>query len=110
MRSGVDVVDGAGETSGRNDSDGDETDAAPLLRVADAAVVDGGDRTAILATGDVDAAALADALGRLAAADVAVAAAGVAGDAFVCVVSRRDGANAVRVVEAALEAVPAGET
>ena len=98
MRSGVGVVDDAGD----GDSDA-------LLRVGDAAVVDGGDRTAILATGDVDAAALADALGRLAAADVAVDAAGVAGDALVCVVSRRDGANAVRVVEAALEAVPAGE-
>ena len=107
MRSGVDVV-GDGTTT--NDGAGrDETDAGPLLRVGDAAVVEGGDRTAILATGDVDAAALGDALGRLAAADVEVAAAGVAGDALVCVVPRRDGASAVRVVEAALEAVPTDE-
>ncbi|PSQ55313.1 hypothetical protein BRD22_09550 [Halobacteriales archaeon SW_8_68_21] len=34
-------------------------------------------------------------------------AAGVAGEALVCVVGRRDGATAVRVVEAALAAAPA---
>ncbi|WP_434522920.1 DUF7523 family protein [Halorubrum sp. AS12] len=96
MRSGVELIDGA--------DDGGEEEV--LLRVGDAAVVDGGDRTAILATGGVDAAALAAALGRLAAADVDVAAAATAGEALVCVVSRRDGATAVRVVEAALGAVP----
>ncbi|WP_096393987.1 hypothetical protein [Halorubrum trapanicum] len=105
MRSGVGVVDDAGD----GDSGAGDADDLPLLRVGDAAVVDGGDRTAILATGDVDAAALADALGRLAAADVEIAAAGVAGDALVCVVPRRDGASAVRVVEAALGAVPVDE-
>jgi hypothetical protein len=105
MRSGVGLVDDAGD----GDSDAGDGDSDALLRVGDAAVVDGGDRTAILATGDVDAAALASALGRLAAADVDVAAAGVTGDALVCVVSRRDGASAVRVVEAALEAVPVDE-
>ncbi|MYL68471.1 DUF7523 family protein [Halorubrum distributum] len=109
MRSGVGVVDDADDAAdaGAGDSGADDADA--LLRVGDAAVVDGGDRTAILATGDADAAALADALGRLAAADVDVGAAGVAGDALVCVVPRRDGASAVRVVEAALDAVPVEE-
>jgi len=87
----------------------DEAGAAgddPLLRVGGAAVLSGGRGTAILATGDVDAAALGIALRRLSAVDVGVSAAGVAGDALVVVVGRRDGATAVRVVEAALDAVP----
>lgn len=99
MRSGVGVVDG------------DVEDADPLLRVGGAAVVRDGRETAILATGDVDARALAAAIRRLVAVDVAVSAAGVAGDALVVVVGRRDGATAVRVVEATLAAVPTdGET
>jgi len=53
--------------------DGDSLeDADPLLRVGGAAVVPEGRDTAILATGTVDAAALAAVLRRLAAADVAV--------------------------------------
>lgn len=99
MRSGVGVVDG--------DAPGDALgDAPPLLRVGGAAVVSEGRDTAILATGEVDAAALGAVLRRLAAVDVAVTAAGVAGDALVAVVGRRDGATAVRVVEDALDAVP----
>jgi hypothetical protein len=98
MRSGVGVVEGP--------EDDDSVDADPLLRVGGAAVVSEGRDTAILATGDVDAAALAVVLRRLDAVGVAVAAAGVAGDAIVVVVGRRDGATAVRVVEAALAAVP----
>ena len=97
MRSGVGVSE---------DADGFDA-VAPLLRVGDARVVPEGDRTAIVATGDVDAAALAAVLRGLAVRDVGVAAAGVAGDALVCVVGRRDGPDAVRVVEAALDAVPA---
>jgi hypothetical protein len=102
MRSGVGVVESAA------DADGDaESEAAdPLLRVGGAAVVPEGRDTAIVATGDVDAGALAAVLRRLSAADVGVAAAGVAGDALVVVVGRRDGATAVRVVEDALAAVP----
>lgn len=95
MRSGVAIVD-----------DADSVPADALLRVGGAAVTDGGGDTAIVATGDADAAALTVALRRLAAADVDVAAAGVAGDALALVVGRRDGATAVRVVEAALTAVP----
>ncbi|MEZ3163705.1 hypothetical protein ABNG03_04450 [Halorubrum sp. RMP-47] len=101
MRSGV------GLSTADDAAEGDA--AEPLLRVGDAAVVPEGDRTAIVATGDVDATALADALRRLAVRDVDVAAAGVAGDALVCVVGRRDGPDAVRVVEASLDAVPATE-
>lgn len=102
MRSGVgvvDVADGGGVT-------GEVPDGSPLLRVGDAAVVPEGDHTAIVATGDVDTAALANALAVVATADVEVHAAGVGGSTLVLVVGRRDGADAVRKVEAALEGVP----
>jgi hypothetical protein len=95
MRGGVGVVDS-----------GSLEDADPLLRVGGAAVVPEGRDTGILAAGAVDAAALGAVLSRLAAADVAVEAAGVAGETLVVVVGRRDGATAVRVVEDALAAVP----
>lgn len=99
MRSGVGIVDVA---------DAAETgvDSEPLLRVGDTAVVPEGDHTAIVATGDVDATALSAALAVLAVGDVEVRAAGVADSTLVAVVGRRDGADAVRKVEAALERVP----
>lgn len=59
-----------------------------------------------MAAGDVDTASLAAVLDRLAVADVAVDAAAVAGETLLVVVGRRDGANAVRVVESALKTVP----
>jgi len=96
------------ERSGVVDGDSLE-DADPLLRVGGAAVVPEGRDTAILATGTVDAAALAAVLRRLAAADVAVEAAGVAGETLVVVVGRRDGAIAVRIAEASLAVVPSQE-
>ena len=65
-------------------------------------VVDGGPATAVVAGGDVDATALADALGRLRTADVAVEAAAARDGSLALVVGRRDGADAVRAVEAAL--------
>ena len=102
MRSGVGVVEDAAESTERDAA----ADGDPLLRVGGAAVVPEGRETAVLATGDVDAGALAAVLRRLAAVDVDVAAAGVAGDALVVVVGRRDGATAVRTVEDALAAVP----
>ena len=67
---------------------------------------DGGDRTAIVATGAVDAAALAEVLRRLSLAEITPIAAGVGGEAMIVVVDRLAGANALRAVEAALEAVP----
>ncbi|SEN92769.1 hypothetical protein SAMN05216388_100675 [Halorientalis persicus] len=86
--------------------DGDPADA--LLTVGDTALVPGGGQlTGILATGDVDATALAHVLTHLRAEDVAVTAAGVGGDALLVVVERRAGADAVRAVEAALETTPA---
>jgi len=78
-----------------------------LLAVGDAAfAADGGSLTGLLVTGTVDATALRHVLGALAADDVAVEAAGVTGEAAVVVVDRRDGADAVRTVERALETVP----
>ena len=80
----------------------------PLLAVGETAfAADGGSFTGLLVTGAVDATTLRHVLGALAADDVAVAAAGVTGDAAVVVVGRRDGADAVRVVERALASAPA---
>jgi hypothetical protein len=90
--------------SGVGPADADDA----LLSVGDTGfAADGGDKTAVVATGEVDAAALARVLCRLTTADVEVSAAGVAGDTLVVVVERRAGADAVRVVEDALDAVPA---
>ena len=62
--------------------------------------------TALLANGDVDSRALSFALDRLHAADVEPVAAGVAEGALALLVERRDAADALRVVEDALESVP----
>jgi hypothetical protein len=83
----------------------DDDDA--LLSVGEVAFSDeGGSLAALLATGDVDAAALAHALGRLTTAGVEVTAAAVGDDALAVVVGRRDAAEALRVVEATLADVP----
>ncbi|VTT87173.1 hypothetical protein DM2_3211 [Halorubrum sp. DM2] len=97
MRSGVGIA-GGGDRA-------DPTD--PLLRVGDTGVVPEGDHTAVVATGDVDGEALGAVVRRFAGHGISVAAAGVAGETLVCVVGRRDGPDAVRLVEAALDAVPA---
>jgi len=82
--------------------------ADALLAVGDLALApDGGDRTAVVATGEVGAAALAGVLAALDVADVDVAAAGVGEVTLAVVVSRRAGPDAVRVAESALSAVPA---
>ncbi|WP_435358473.1 DUF7523 family protein [Haloarchaeobius sp. DFWS5] len=101
MQSGLDTV--ALDEAERYECD----TAGALLCVGDVAVTatGGGKQTAILATGEVDTKLCARALGRLATADVAVEAAGFAGDALVVVVTRRDGANALRAVEQAAETV-----
>ncbi|MFB6174041.1 MAG: hypothetical protein ABEI39_05300 [Halobacteriales archaeon] len=65
-----------------------------------------GEHTGLLATGDVDARALEFVLGRLRAEGIGVAAAGVADGSLLVVVGRRDGADALRIVEAALDRVP----
>ncbi|WP_226041606.1 hypothetical protein [Natrinema sp. DC36] len=64
-----------------------------------------GDRTAIVATGDVDTAALAEVLARLSLEEISPSAAAVADGTLVVVVARLEGANALRAVEAALDRV-----
>lgn len=64
-----------------------------------------GSLTGIVATGEVRPRALAAVLGRLDAADIDPEAAGVVDGALFVVVSRRDGPNALRAVEGALDAV-----
>jgi hypothetical protein len=87
MRSGVAPVD----------------DDAALLSVGETAfAADGGSSTAVVAEGTIEAATLADVLGRLRTADVQVVAAAAAEGTLVIVVGRRDGPDAVRAVEAAL--------
>ncbi|WP_435077330.1 DUF7523 family protein [Halococcus sp. AFM35] len=99
MQSGL----GARETDEMG-SKNDENDA--LLAVGGRALVpDTGSLTGVLATGEVDARALAQVLDRLAVEDVEVAAAGVAGDGLVVAVGRRDGPDAVRTIEEALAGV-----
>jgi len=78
-----------------------------LLTVGDTALVPGeGSLTGILTTGDVDASTLGHVLRRFDTEGVAVEAAGVSGEALLVVVERRAGADALRVVEDALTAVP----
>jgi len=96
MESGIGLLEGASD------------DADALITIGGQAFGPvGGDRTAIVAAGDVDAAALADVLARLTTEDISPTAAGVAGDTMVLVVERLEGANALRAVEDALERVAA---
>ncbi|WP_266076474.1 DUF7523 family protein [Haladaptatus caseinilyticus] len=82
-------------------------DDDPLLVVGDAGFTpDSGSLTAVIAAGNVDAAALSHVLARLVTDDISVIAAAVAEESLVVVVERRDGANAVRGVEDALDSVP----
>lgn len=74
-----------------------------LLSVGDTAVGGDGAYTALLATGGGGPTALAAALARLAAAGRRAIAAGAGTETLVIVVPRRRGAEALRLVEAALE-------
>ena len=82
--------------------------ADALLRVGDVAFSpEGGESTAIVVTGAVDAAAFATALDRCRIDGVSVEAAGFSADtAATILVGRRDGAATLRAVEAAFERVP----
>lgn len=88
-------------------TDGAAGEGDGLLAVGDAAFArDGGSLTALVAAGDgLDSRALAYSLERLHAAGIEPVAAGVA-DGLAVVVERRDGADALRVVEDALSSVP----
>lgn len=89
-------------------NEGDETsrESDALLTIGSRALVpDAGSLTGVLATGAVDARALAHVLDRLAIEKVDVAAAGIAGDGLLVVVGRRAGPDAVRIVEETLAGV-----
>jgi hypothetical protein len=105
MRSGVGLVGPDGDAAeGETEDDAAGSDDS-LLSVDGERIRRGGGRlTAIVADGDVDARALSAAVDRLAAENVVVDAAGVAGDRLVVVVPRADGANALRFVESAVGA------
>ncbi|MFC7177411.1 DUF7523 family protein [Halosegnis marinus] len=79
--------------------------ADALLSVGDAAFgPDGGDFTAVLATGDVVVADLSRVLARLDVEGVETEAAGASEGHLVCLVGRDDGVDALRYVEDALSA------
>ncbi|MDY6818273.1 MAG: hypothetical protein SVG88_06385 [Halobacteriales archaeon] len=83
----------------------DAATAETLLSIEDATHPDD-QRTAIIATGDVDVAGVATALRRLTVADIPVTAVGVVADRAVLIVPTPDGPQALRIVEETLEAVP----
>ncbi|WP_411963043.1 hypothetical protein [Haloferax sp. YSMS24] len=93
MRSGVGLV---GE-------DIDESAGEPVLSVAGVELGGGGPLTAIIAEGEVSPAFLGAIVSRLDTESIVVDAAGVAGDTLAVVVPRRQGAAALRVVEATSE-------
>ncbi len=111
MHSGIGVVDSSVATGGGDSvtkgNSNDRESTEPMLLVGERAIVpDAGDATAVVATGDVDAAGLQAVLGRLATEDVAVLAAGVERTTLAVVVERRAGPNTLQVVEDTLAAVP----
>ena len=78
-----------------------------LLRVGDSGFEEGqGELTAVMATGEVDPVVLEHVLGVLRTHEIAVEAAGVTGDSLIVVVHRREGAEALRRVESAMDSVP----
>lgn len=93
--------------SGMGVTSADDPDGR-LLSVGGTALEPGaGSLTVVLADGAVDCRALAHVLDRLDAESVGVRTAGVADGTLAVAVERRDGPDAVRVVEDALAAVPA---
>jgi|AntRauTorcE11898_2_1112593.scaffolds.fasta_scaffold46863_2 hypothetical protein len=100
MESGVGLVEDVGD-------DGTAPDTERLLSIGGAAVIpDAGSFTAVLATGDVDVAALGAVCARLDAEDIDAEAAAVAEGTLLVVVDRRAGVSALRAVEDALDSVP----
>lgn len=95
--------------SGVGELDDGTPPADALLTVNGTRYGDGGQLTALVGSGDVDATALSAVLQRLAVEDIVPDSAGVAGDTLVVIVGRREGATAVRAVENALEHVPVRE-
>jgi hypothetical protein len=100
MRSGVALV----ERTERGDDDADAApDDAVHLAVGGTVVREGGSLTAVHASGDVDARGLEAVLGRLRVEGVSPEAAGFGGGSLLLVVARREGPDALRLVEDALK-------
>lgn len=99
MQSGIGLVDADGESDAASD------DHLAVVG-GNALVADAGNLTAVLATGDVDAAELVAVLRALAVAEIDVEAAAVGSETLLVVVGRRDGGRTVRTVEDALSSVP----
>lgn len=76
-----------------------------LLKVGDVRVGSSGDETAILVMGEVNPLTLGVVLNRLATAEIEPLAAGASSETLVVVVSNREGASALRVIEAALDSL-----
>jgi hypothetical protein len=82
---------------------GRTADEEGIVSVGEETFAEGnGDLTAIVATGEVDAGALASVLGRLRTADVAIVATAASEGMLAVVVDQRAGPDAVRAVEQAL--------
>lgn len=97
-------VSGSGDVEmGVSGSDGAGSHEALVTVGGSAFGPTGGDRTAVIATGDVDVTALAAALRRLSRSGIEPHAAGVGEESLIVVVNRLEGANALRAVEDALE-------
>lgn len=78
--------------------------AEALLSVGTLALAPGaGSMTGILATGDVGPAGLRRVLGRCETADIDPLATGVGGETLVVIVERRDGPDALRLVESVFD-------
>jgi hypothetical protein len=93
MESGVGRIDGADPAT------------EPLISVSGTAYArDAGSLTALVVAGDVGPRLAEQVLGRLAIEDFDVDAAAVAGETMVVVVGRRAGVDALRAVEAVIEA------
>lgn len=87
-------------------ADGSQPETALLAVGGTSFRTDGGDLTAIVATGGVDTTALAETLQHLSVEDITPIAAGVGEGAMMIIVEHLDGANALRAVEDGLECVP----
>jgi hypothetical protein len=103
----LDPAPGAGDarvTMASGFGRGEPGDPGALLAVGGTALVpDAGSLTAVRVAGEVPPRALELVLGRCRTAGVEVAAAGVAGDTLAVVVPRRDGPDALRRVEGAVQ-------
>lgn len=98
---------GTGPQNGDGDGGGQNPKGESLLRVGDLAVYGtGGDGTAVIASGDIDAATLGTVLRKLEISGIKPLTAGVGSETLVIVLRAGDGPDGLRAIESALERVP----